>query len=266
MIYTCYDMVRDCRAGKPEGWSYFLTNYVPLVRKLLAHYFPHRAGDARLLEVVLQALCRSDSSLFAAAEPAPERIFAAELRQRVLAAIDEESRDVPAAIELETVMQALAPLTMVEHQAVWFETMRYTAADVGRMMRMDPATVEKIRARGAELVRASVDAWSRSLLADSGIGLGKAAAAAGPGADCLNPKAFLDVIDGRTTWQGREQMEGHVGACAYCLDHFCRMLEAVDQMRGIAPLSEGEAAPFRQLLGVTEPKKASGWKKLFGAR
>src|SRR5438445_12830611 len=33
MIYTCYEMVRDCHADRPEGWAYFISNYVPLIRK-----------------------------------------------------------------------------------------------------------------------------------------------------------------------------------------------------------------------------------------
>ena len=43
MIYTCYEMVRDCRAGRAEGWRYFVASYVPVIRKLLAHY---QAGGA----------------------------------------------------------------------------------------------------------------------------------------------------------------------------------------------------------------------------
>jgi hypothetical protein len=58
-------------------------------------------------------------------------------------------------------------------------------------------------------------------------------------------------------------MERHVTACWHCIDHFCRMLEVVDVMRGIQPLTEAEAAPWRKLLSLPEEKR-SGWKKLFG--
>ena len=30
MIYTCYEMVRDCRENRAEGWRYFIRNYVPV--------------------------------------------------------------------------------------------------------------------------------------------------------------------------------------------------------------------------------------------
>jgi hypothetical protein len=36
-------------------------------------------------------------------------------------------------------------------------------------------------------------------------------------------------------------------------------------MRGIQPLSEEEAAPFRKLLGI-EAAKRPAWKRLIGAR
>ena len=53
MIYTCYEMVRDCRAGVPEGWIYFISYYVPAIRKTLTQYAPERAGDAALVERIL---------------------------------------------------------------------------------------------------------------------------------------------------------------------------------------------------------------------
>ena len=102
MIYTCYEMARDCRANLPEGWSYFAANYVPVVRKMLQHYAP---GDPTLLERVLLAVRDPQSSLFQSLEPAPERWFVAELRQKVLAQIAAPPPEIP--IDLETVAGAL---------------------------------------------------------------------------------------------------------------------------------------------------------------
>src|ERR1700681_620568 len=136
MIYTCYEMVRDCRADLPEGWAYFISDYVPLIRKLLAHYDPERAGNDELLNSILLALRKPESSMFQLLEPAPERWFAAELRQKVLA---ELARTVPGIdIDLETVAAALEPLTVVEKQAGWFETMKYTPVGTGPMVKMEP--------------------------------------------------------------------------------------------------------------------------------
>jgi hypothetical protein len=261
LIYTCYEMIRDCRAGLPEGWSYFLTQYVPAIRGFLAHYFPDRAGDAALIDRVLLKLHEPASSLFQSLDPAPERAFVAELRQHVLGAVeaDHASRAPEVTIEIEALGAALEPLTLTEKLVVWFETMRYGAQDTGRMLRMSAETAGKIRARGSELVRGSVDAWRSTLLGDNGPLLGRAAAAIST-KDCLAPKTFFDVIDGRATWRGRDEMERHVKGCWHCMDHYCRLLEVVDVLRQTKPLSEAETEGYKRLLGIETPKR-SFWKR-----
>ncbi len=261
MIYTCYEMIQDCRQSRPEGWSYFITHYVPVIRGLLAHYFPERAADPALLERVLLKLRAPDAGLFHSLDPAPERAFVAELRQRVLAAVeaDRASATAPVAVELETLGAALEPLTMTEKLVAWFETMRYGDADAGRMLRMSAQTAEKIRVRAAELIRGAVDSWRSTILADNGVLLGQAAAALST-KDCPVPKAFFDVIDGRTTWRGREEMEQHVKNCWYCLDHYCRLLEVVDLLRAVKPLPASEAEDYKKLLGLP-PAKRSVWSR-----
>jgi hypothetical protein len=253
MIYTCYEMARDCRADKPAGWSHFVTSYVPLVRKFLTHY---GGGD---IEPVLKALRDPGSSMFQSLEPAPERWFLAELRQKVLAEIPFPAAQI--AIDLETVAEALAPLTVVEKLAAWLETMGYDPKESGAILRMSPETVAKIRDRAEELIRGKVDAWRRNLLAENGRALGVEATAAKTG-ECLPVRAFLDVLDGRATWRGREDMERHVTRCWHCIDHFCRMAEVIQALRGVQPLSLEESEPFRILLGVRLER--ARWKRLVG--
>jgi hypothetical protein len=263
MIYTCYDMVRDCRSDRAEGWRYFLLQYVPVIRRILAHYFPSSPSDS-LIERVLVALRQPQSSLFASLEPAPERWFVAELRQQVLTTAEAGGAVTtpPAGLEIENLTAALEKLTLVEKQAVWLETMRYSPEETGTLLRMDPHTVEKIRGQAAERIRGHVDTWSRSALWDSGRSLGRAAAASQL-PECLPAKAFLDVLDGRASWRGREQMEQHVMGCWHCIDYFCRLLEVLELVRGIEPLPRSEAERFRKLLHV-EAAKPSTWKRLFG--
>lgn len=252
MIYTCYEMIRDCRAGRAEGWRYFISTYVPVIRKLLAHY---HAGSATL-ERVLIAVHKPEAPLFQSLEPAPERWFVAQLRQTVLEQLPAEST---AAIDLATVSEALAPLTLVEKQVAWLEGMLYSPAQTGVLLRMAPATAEKISNKATDLIRGKVDSWSRTILVDSGRGLSREALALA-GADCLPPKPFLDMLDGRTTWEGRGQLERHVTGCWHCIDHFCRLVEVVEVLRGNQPLTDGEAAPFRELLGVSSVNRPA-WKR-----
>ena len=260
MIYTCYEMIRDCREGRAEGWCYFIANYVPAIRKLLSHYQPATADHAATLARVLAAVREPESSIFQSLEPAPERWFVAQLRQRVVA---ELAGSAPAVeLDLETVAAALESLTLVEKQAVWLETMLYPAAQTGVLLRMAPATAEKIRAKAAELLRGKIDSWNRTMLADNGLALGRAAEAA-KGAECLPPKPFLDMLDGRTTWLGRQQLEQHVTRCWHCIDHFCRLVEVVELLRDNQPLSDAEAAQFQDLLGVRRETRPA-WKRWLG--
>jgi hypothetical protein len=258
MIYTCYEMVRDCRANRPEGWRYFITSYVPVIRKLIEHY----GGSAAHLDRVLLAVRNPQSSMFDSLEPSPERWFVAELRQKVVAELRAPAPEIPLA--LEEVAEALEPLTLTEKQAAWTESMGYTPEQAGAMLRMAPATVAKIRDRAADLLRGRMNAWRRTILAENGPSLSRAAAAA-RGAECPGAKTFLDVLDGRTTWRGREEMERHVSDCWHCIDHFCRMAEVIEVLRGIQPLTAEEAEPFRKLLGVAGEERGL-WKRLLARR
>jgi hypothetical protein len=257
MIYTCYDMIRDCRSGAAEGWSHFITDYVPVMRRLAAHYGP---GQDWRIEGIVSGIRSTPERLFASVEPSPERWFVAELRQRLIAELEFAEPQIQ--LDLETVAAALEPLTLTEKQAAWLQTMRYSAEETASMLRMSPKTVEKVLERSAELIRGRADAWRRDLLAENGPTLGQAAGTPA-GEACPPAKTFLDILDGRTTWTGREQMERHVNGCWHCVDHFCRMAEVIEVTRGITPLSDAEAAPFRKLLGI-ESRKRKGWKRWFG--
>jgi hypothetical protein len=257
MIYTCYEMIRDCRAGRAGGWRYFVSTYVPVIRKLSRHYLAGVQMDTAALGRVLTTLHRPESDLFESLEPAPERCFVAHLRQKVLELLQPDVA--AAAIDLETVAAALEPMTLVEKQAAWLETMLYPPTETAVLLRMAPPTVDKIRARSAELVRGKVDCWSCGILAENGRALGRAAASAGT-PQCLPAKTFLDMLDGRATWRGREELEQHATRCWHCIDHFCRLVEVAELLRGNQPLTGAEAAPFWELLGVSQARPPA-WKR-----
>jgi len=265
MIYTCYEMVRDCRDGRDEGWSYFVSNYTPVIHRIVAHYLPGSAADG-LVERLLIAMRQPQSPLFQSHDPAPERWFVAEMRQQVLGVIDElrSGAEPEPALDLELLGGALETLTVVEKQAVWLETMLYTPQETGTLLRMEPRTIEKIRDRAADLLRGMLDTWRRTLLADNGRQLGRLASTVRT-AECPPAKAFLDMLDGRSTWQRREELERHLTGCWYCIDHYCRMAEVLELVRGIQPLPEDEAAKFRAALGIRPPNKTL-WQRWFTAR
>jgi hypothetical protein len=245
-------MIRDCRAEKPEGWSYFVTNFAPVVERLTMRY----GGD---FEGTLAAFRKPDSSPFPSLEPMPERPFIGALRQRILAAAPARKAVNPIPLDLETVIEALAPLTMVEKQAAWFETMHFTPQQTAEALRMAAGTVEKIRVRAGELLRGKLDCWRVGLLAENAQSLGLEAAKAST-KDCLPSKTFLDILDGQSTWRDREEIERHVSSCWHCIDHFCRMAEVIELRREVKPLSESESAHLRKKLGI-EIQKKPFWKR-----
>jgi hypothetical protein len=259
-IYTTYEMIADCREGKAAGWIYFITEFAPIVRAVLAHYHPERSGEADLTGRVLAALRAPDAPLFA--EGQPEREFVALLRQQVLAIVEKDRASKPADVplDLETLGATLEPFTLVEKQVAWLETMRYSAAQTATMMKMDPATVEKIRERASEALRGRLDAWRRGMIAENGPLL-RGAALAARTEQCQPPKTFLDWMDGRITWSRREDVERHVGGCWSCIDLFARMREVRALLLDRKPLSEEEAEPLRRALGLAAEKPPL-WKRM----
>jgi hypothetical protein len=251
-------MVRDCRADLPEGWTHFISYYVPVIRRILAQYAPDQGGDPKVLERVLLAIRTPESSMFHSVEPAPESWFVAELRQKVLAEITPLADEL--AIDLGTVSGA--PAVHRGGTPGGGLTPCITPPAGPAPMRISAQTVEKVRERAAELIRGKVDSWRRTLLAENGAALGREALAA-HAADCLPARSFLDVIEGRSVWRDRELMDQHLRKCWHCVDHFCRLVEVNEWLRGSQSLSPAEAEPFCRLLGVAAPK-ASGWKRLFG--
>lgn len=261
-IYTHIEMIEDCRAGKAEGWSHFITHYFPICRALIAHYYPDRASDAGLPGRVLAALRDPASPLFRARTLAPEREFVTELRQAVLAEVerDRESATPEIALNLATLAGALAPLTPLEKQIAWLETMRYDAPATARMLNIETGTVERIRDQAAEALRSTMDHWYRAAIADNGAALGREAAALARDA-CVAAKTFLDLIDGRMTWARKQDAEQRVNECWHCVDHFCRIREVDHLMRDMPPLAAEEAAEHLERLGIA-PGKQPFWKRL----
>jgi hypothetical protein len=251
-------MIDDCRAGKPEGWRYLITYYVPVVRWLLAHYYPDRASDLTLIERVLLVLKQPSHPLYTASH-VTERQFVAALRQEVVAAVeaDRASTAPEVGLDLDTLTTALEPLTAMERQFVWLESMGWSHEDSARMINIEATTIDAARARAGDLLRQNLDRWHKGLIAANGLGLGRLAAAART-ERCLEPRSFLDAIDGRITWSRKKDLEFHLLRCWHCVDHFCRIREADFALRENKPLTEAESQPFRKLLDVVLPPRRKG--------
>jgi len=249
-VYTCYDMVADCKSGKAEGYAFLVRQIVPALRLLVKHY----GGDEASLRALIVSL-RAMEDL----EPVGEREFVARVRPRVLECCrfrpgEAQSLD-PAVFE-----EALEELTFLERQLVWCETMGCDSAESARRLRVSPETAVRAREKALELLRGKMDAWNRSVITDNaGTLVGHARRT--PPAEPIPFRRYLDFIDGRLTWQNREEVERLVSASWYEVDQLCVVREADDAVQGARPLEADEAAGYLDLLGVKPPRR-SFWKRL----
>lgn len=256
-IYTNHDMIRDCRDNRAEGWRYLATHYTPVIRYFLTHYY----GSASAVGHVLAKLKDPHAPLYAAPGAGTEREFVAALKKAVVAIVeaDKPSPSASLPLDLDTLAAALGPLTATEKQMVWLESMAYPPDLAAKMLNLEPSTIEKARARANELLRANMDQWKLGLMRENGLALASLASAAA-GQDCLPVKAYLDTIDGRITWDRKQDCELHVARCWHCVDAFSRIREADYALRVTKPLTEEEAAPLFGALSVAAEQKKPRWK------
>ena len=257
-IYTCFDMIVDCRQGNAPGWRHFVRTFVPPLRRLLSHY---GGGEEQLLPLI-EGLRDRETSLLRTMQPMTEREFLDSLRPLIL-----ELTAKPAAVdapELALIQEALSPLTAVERQATWLETFGYPVNEVARIMRLAPDTAQKLHARTEELLRAKLDDWSAGLLARHGRTFG-AEVEKHPSAEPLSYRDVFDVLDGRNTWQHRMHFERTLEESWFDVHRACRIREADDALDKAKPLDEAAAAPILDRLGIA-PEKPGFFKRLFAGK
>jgi len=255
-VYTTFDMIADCRAARPAAWIHFVTHFLPPCRRLLTHY----GGD----EASLRDFFTRCKQALPAMEPAPERLLLTRLRPLLLEAAGYPQRPPAAPPDLEAFTTAFADLSILERQMVWTDTMDYEPAPAAALLRASEETVRKTRDKAADLLRSHMDSWTRTILRDSGPALGDAVRAAPP----EEPVAFRDyieIIDGRLTWQNRYPVEQKLAQSWFEIDHLCRIREADEAIHSSQPLPLADAEPYLALLGV-QPEKPSLWKRLLASR
>ena len=244
-VYTSYDMIRDCQAGRAEGWLYLVDAFVPAITTIAKHY---GGGDAELRQI-LTRLREKDGPLMTM-EPCHQREFLYQLRPLILECTGTDvkaNKDTP---DLEAILTALAPLSATERQAAWLESFRYDATEIAVIMRMAPDTVAKLRQRVAELLRGGLDTWSAGMLATHGAALG-AELETMPTTEPMEFRHFLDVMDGRVTWQRRTGFERQLEGSWPEVHKACRIREA-DQALAAKPA--GDMSSYLTLLNVARPK------------
>lgn len=256
-IYTCFDMIVDCRQGKPEGWRYFARTFVASLRRIFSHY---GGGDEHVFELIDRL--RAPDSLLHALQPMTQREFVDALRPLVLELTTKPGQGISP--DLSLVQEALAPLTAIERQTAWFETFGYPPQEAARIMRMSPETAVKLRARTDELLRSKLDDWSTGLLATHGRALGAEVEQQQPETQLVY-RDFFDVMDGRNSWQHRTTFERTLEESWFEVHRACRIREADDALAQAKPLDNAAAQPILDRLGIP-PETIGFWKRLAGGK
>jgi hypothetical protein len=247
-VYTSFDMIADCQAGKAQGWIYFADEMIAPLRWLYARYgLGKEALQAKVVELKKEI-----------------REYAPMVQREFIAALRPHPAPKPnPGIELSTLATALQDLTIVERQIVWFDTMGYGIPDTARLMRLSEETAAGARERAAEALRKALDDWSVSLLRDNGASLGAQARAAVP-EEKVSFRDYLNIIDGRMTWHDRAGVELKLKASWHEIDQFCRVREADAAVMESQKPPRSEADAWLTLLGVERPRPGF-WKRLLGA-
>ncbi|MCL4851763.1 MAG: hypothetical protein KJZ78_10320 [Bryobacteraceae bacterium] len=258
-IYTSFEMVEDCKAGLRRGWAYFVSEFEPIVAALAAHYCAEHYASKPSTDFLRDL---HTGEFFQSVRPSTQREFAIELRQALLALLEAACPTPAPDIELSLgdVATALAPLTPVEKQMAWLETMKYEPAHAALTMNAGTDTVERLREKSEDLLRQSLDRWKRGLLRENGLQL-RAEAAARSSQDCVPVKLFLDILDGRVTWSNRQNIDRHLASCWHCIDRFCRTREIDRLVKDTPPLTEEKTEIHLEKLGFSR-EKAPFWKRI----
>ena len=256
-IYTCFDMILDCRHGKPEGWRYFARTFVAALRRIFSHY---GGGDEHVFALIDRL--RAPASALHDMQPMTQREFLDQMRPLVLELTAKPAIGVGP--DLALVQEALAPLTAIERQTAWFETFGYMPEEAARIMRMSPETAVKLRARTDELLRSKLDDWSTGILATHGRALG-AEVEQQPPETLLIYRDFFDVMDGRNSWQHRTMFERKLEESWFEVHRACRIREADDALAQARPLDNEGAQPILDRLGIP-PESTGFWKRLVAGK
>jgi hypothetical protein len=256
-------MVAQCLGGQESGWKHFITEYLPFAMAVLERHAPEAAARRQDLlgEVLLRARA-NDADFFRRYSGHSEREFLLHLREHALlaAALQENAPEIP--LEWDVFEKALAEFTILERQAVWMFVLCPGGRDAGKMMRLEPKSIEGIITRAQEALRRNCDRWNPEMLAANRHLLAGAARARSL-KDCAAPRLFLRLLDGQITWRGRAEIEHHLAVCWRCVDLLCRLREVAFLMRQTRPLPAAEAESCCKLLGL-RAGRASGLRRLLG--
>jgi hypothetical protein len=265
-VSTCAEMVARCLERDQTAWRQFIGDHVPFAAAILDRYFPALASRREeLCDALLARTAADECRFFRDYSGQSDREFLLHLRDL---AIEIGSARQPAApapdvpLDWETFDKAFAGFTALERQGVWLFVLAPQAGDRDKILRLAPEAAAAHLSKAQEALRAACDRWSADMLAQNAPLLAREARAHRTN-DCAEPKKFLHLLDGQTTWRDREILEQHLAACWHCVDVLSRFRESIFLARSIQPLPQSQIEAYWKRMNIESPRP-SRWKLLFG--
>ena len=261
-VITYHTMISGCQNGEREAWGEFARRLSPYAIFILEHSFPELAQESSgHLDRIFAQMREGD--FFSAFQGRREREFLMHFRGRVwdyglgMTPVPETPLD------RELLEKVTDGFSMTQQQILWMNLQGVGAPTAAAVLLVDAATVVEVLKKTNTNLRALLDRWSASTLAESGRSLMRAARG-WSGSDCLGDHVFGKMIDGQTSWQDREKIERHVRSCFYCVDRYTACREVVYCLRKLPLAEEKDVSRILAAVGIhAEEKKKGLLSKLF---
>lgn len=273
MVLTFHRILSGCEEGSREAWQEFLSNYTPVMLRILGIYLPYGRSDAQneIWRETLGALSVHNLERLRTFDRQSEREFLVDLRVFLLgkgSARLEPGCDAPDAPEptANTVSGLLKGLPLLHQVVLFLKLAGYSDGTLDGLLRITPAIAQK----GLERLQAN---YSIVLRREQDVNLWPAAwmgllrhAWAAKAEGCPPLRQFVRILDGQTGWYEKDPLEQHVAECLHCLERWTALREIVYWKREAKPLRSQEVDAFLSCLPVqAEGKtKRSFLRRIFG--
>lgn len=271
-MITFHKILRGCEEGSREGWRLFLSDYTPIISRLVAVYLPSlaAAGNQTWREAV-QVLTANNFERLRSFDHQAEREFLLDLRAFFLeygARNLDASRDLGGAPRpTSEAIKALFIGVPLAHQQILFLTLAgYSHATIDSILRINTAIAEqglqRLQAEYPVLLNPEQDvcpwpaAWSEVLRS----------ARASRTESCPTVRQSVRLLDGQTGWQDKDPLEQHMSGCLHCLESWTALREVVYWRREAKPCPADEiSAMLADLPLLAEARRPKSLlKRMFG--
>lgn len=264
--WTFHPMLSACETGDADAWQAFLTNYTPMMFRLLEVYAPQLESVARkpLWKAAVQALATEDCRRLREFDHQAEREFLMDLKWFVLDLVAQKLHGASGEARplAESIRSRLEGRPIAHQEIILLNLAGYSPATLEKVLSVPGSLIAKALAPAEGAEPSSVGASPVPPPVDWLGMLREVRAARTP--DCPPPRAFVRILDGQASWYDKTPTENHLATCLHCLETWTSLREADSLRRDTIPLAKRDVAEYLSALPAAA-SAARSWKaKLFG--